>query len=45
MKEYDPSGRNGCKVPLPDVVTVREPKEDELVPDKPYVGKEIEMPI
>jgi hypothetical protein len=42
MKDFDPTGRNGPKIPLPDVVKVHEPKDDELVADKPYVGKELE---
>lgn len=29
MKEWDPTGRQGPKTPLPDVVTVHAPKEDE----------------
>lgn len=29
MKEWDPSGRQGPKTPLPDVVVVHAPKEDE----------------
>jgi hypothetical protein len=42
MKEFDPTGRNGPKIPLPDVVKVLEPKDDELAADKPFVGKEME---
>ena len=30
MKEWDPTGRQGPKVPLPDIVRVHEPKEEEL---------------
>jgi len=40
MKEWDPTGRNGPKIPLPDVVKVNEPKEEEIYSDKPYIGKE-----
>ena len=29
MKKWDPTGREGPKTPLPDVVTVLAPKEDE----------------
>jgi ribosomal protein uS3 len=36
MKEFDPTGRRGPKVPLPDVVKVIEPKEDEYPTDKGY---------
>ena len=30
MKEWDPTGRQGPKTPLPDIVRVIEPKEEEL---------------
>ncbi|KAG2486605.1 hypothetical protein HYH03_014773 [Edaphochlamys debaryana] len=44
MKEWDPTGKRGPKTPLPDVVKVLEPKEEEVVyQDKPYVGKEAEL--
>ena len=29
MKEWDPSGKLGPKVPLPDIVKIHEPKENE----------------
>jgi len=32
MLPHDPSGRNGPKKPQPDVVKVRPPKEDDLLP-------------
>ena len=35
MKEWDPTGKAGPKTPLPDVVTVLTPKEEEFVTDKP----------
>lgn len=43
MKDFDPYGKRGPKTPMPDVVKVLEPKEDEFVSDKPYVGKEVEL--
>lgn len=43
MKDFDPYGKRGPKTPLPDVVKVLEPKEDEYVSDKPYVGKEVDL--
>eukprot|EP00192_Tetraselmis_astigmatica_P018332 CAMPEP_0117662276 /NCGR_PEP_ID=MMETSP0804-20121206/7970_1 /TAXON_ID=1074897 /ORGANISM="Tetraselmis astigmatica, Strain CCMP880" /LENGTH=233 /DNA_ID=CAMNT_0005469171 /DNA_START=98 /DNA_END=799 /DNA_ORIENTATION=- len=43
MKDWDPKGKLGPKTPLPDVVTVHQPKEDELMAEKPFVGKEMEM--
>jgi small subunit ribosomal protein S3e len=32
MLPYDPEGKTGCKVPLPDAVEVFEPKEEEPLP-------------
>jgi len=29
MKEWDPSGKQGPKQPLPDIVKIHEPKNDE----------------
>ena len=29
MKEWDPSGKQGPKMPLPDIVKIHEPKNDE----------------
>lgn len=40
MKSFDPSGKEGPKTPLPDVVVVHNPKEEEVYHDKPVVGKE-----
>lgn len=40
MKEWDPTGKVGPRIPLPDVVTVLTPKEEEFVADK---GKDIEL--
>jgi len=37
MKEWDPSGKVGPRTPLPDVVTVLAPKEEE------YVAKDLEL--
>jgi hypothetical protein len=34
MKNYDPTGRAGPKMPMPDVVKVLEPKEDEVFSQK-----------
>jgi ribosomal protein uS3 len=43
MLEWDPTGQRGPKNPQPDVVKVREPKEEE-VPAVPYGGnKEVEV--
>ena len=29
MKDWDPTGKQGPRIPLPDVVTVHTPKEEE----------------
>ncbi|KIZ00268.1 40S ribosomal protein S3-1 [Monoraphidium neglectum] len=34
MKDWDPTGRQGPKMPMPDVVKVHEPKEEEVFADK-----------
>jgi small subunit ribosomal protein S3e len=33
MQEWDPTGKNGPKKPLPDLVTILEPKEEEQHPE------------
>ena len=38
MLDWDPTGKNGPKKPLPDSVTVHKAKEEETL-DKPYIGK------
>lgn len=44
MLDWDPKGRTGPKTPIPDTVTIHNPKdEDESGLAKPYVGKEIDM--
>uniref|UniRef100_A0A7S3R0A5 40S ribosomal protein S3 n=1 Tax=Dunaliella tertiolecta TaxID=3047 RepID=A0A7S3R0A5_DUNTE len=43
MRDFDPFGKKGPKEPLPDVVKVLEPKEDEILADKPQIGKELEL--
>ena len=32
MLDWDPSGKAGPAKPLPDAVTILEPKEDEAIP-------------
>ncbi|GBF97206.1 40S ribosomal protein S3 [Raphidocelis subcapitata] len=36
MKDWDPTGRQGPKTPMPDVVKVHEPKEEESFGDKAH---------
>jgi small subunit ribosomal protein S3e len=42
MLAWDPTGKNGPKTPIPDVVTIHTPKDEEELYGKPYVGKEQE---
>ena len=42
MLDWDPSGKLGPTYPLPDIVTVHKPKDEEADGYKPYVGKEME---
>jgi small subunit ribosomal protein S3e len=38
MLDWDPTGKNGPKKPLPDMVVVSKPKEEESI-EKPFIGK------
>ena len=38
MKEWDPTGKQGPKQPMPDLVTVLQPKDEEPISDKPTIG-------
>jgi len=40
MLDWDPTGKNGPKTPLPDNIKVHTPKDDEEVYGKPYIGME-----
>jgi small subunit ribosomal protein S3e len=42
MLDWDPKGKQGPMTPLPDMVTIHTPKEEEEFASKPYIGKEIE---
>lgn len=37
MLEWDPKGKQGPTTPLPDVVTIHPPKEEDYVPQTEYV--------
>jgi len=41
MKEWDPSGKVGPRTPLPDVVTVLAPKEDDFAAER--AAKQVDM--
>ena len=43
MKEWDPSGKQGPRQPMPDLVTVLQPKEEEPISDKPMIGAPVCM--
>ena len=43
MLDWDPKGKQGPMTPLPDVVIIHSPKEEEEFAPKPYVGKEAEV--
>eukprot|EP00218_Dolichomastix_sp_CCMP3274_P006371 CAMPEP_0170161790 /NCGR_PEP_ID=MMETSP0033_2-20121228/76770_1 /TAXON_ID=195969 /ORGANISM="Dolichomastix tenuilepis, Strain CCMP3274" /LENGTH=231 /DNA_ID=CAMNT_0010399413 /DNA_START=447 /DNA_END=1142 /DNA_ORIENTATION=- len=40
MLDWDPEGKKGPKTPLPDLVTVHPPKDEDEALSKPFVGKE-----
>ena len=40
MLDWDPKGKQGPSVPLPDHVTIHTPKEEEEFAPKPIIGKE-----
>jgi len=40
MLPWDPTGRNGPKIPQPDVVKIREPKEEEPIPTNVGYGRD-----
>lgn len=42
MKDWDPSGKQGPRAPMPDVVTVHQPKEEDTFQDKGFIGKDKE---
>jgi small subunit ribosomal protein S3e len=43
MRPHDSSGKSGPRKPLPDVVTIREPKEEEAPVDKAFAKEEAEV--
>jgi hypothetical protein len=40
MRPHDPAGKIGPKAPLPDVVVIHEPKEEEVPAEKGYTKEE-----
>ncbi|CAM6057018.1 unnamed protein product [Sphagnum tenellum] len=42
MLDWDPKGKQGPMTPLPDMVTIHSPKEEEEFASKPFVGKELD---
>ncbi|GMP62701.1 hypothetical protein CsSME_00024699 [Camellia sinensis var. sinensis] len=45
MLDWDPKGKQGPTTPLPDVVTIHTPKEEEEYTRPPLMATEIEPPI
>lgn len=43
MLDWDPKGKQGPTTPLPDLVTIHTPKEEEEFVRPPPVAKEIEV--
>jgi hypothetical protein len=43
MRPHDPTGKIGPKTPLPDVVVIHEPKEEEGPVDKGFLKGEEDM--
>nr|KJB07303.1 hypothetical protein B456_001G014700 [Gossypium raimondii] len=44
MLDWDPKGKQGPTTPLPDLVTIHPPKEDEVIKVEAPVPTEIELP-
>lgn len=42
MKDWDPSGKQGPRAPMPDVVTVHQPKDEDTFQEKGFIGKDKE---
>merc|ERR1719197_118669 len=40
MLDYDPQGKEGPSIPLPDIVKIVEPKARPIVPDAPNAAVE-----
>jgi len=51
MLDWDPKGKQGPKTPLPDIVTIHTPKEEEYNPPStapvlaPVLANDIEVPV
>uniref|UniRef100_A0A1D1YWR0 40S ribosomal protein S3-3 n=1 Tax=Anthurium amnicola TaxID=1678845 RepID=A0A1D1YWR0_9ARAE len=46
MLDWDPKGKQGPMTPLPDLVTIHTPKdEDELIRTAPVLATDIEVPV
>lgn len=44
MLPWDPSGKNGPRIPLPDHISIVEPK-DEMLPTEPHSENKMEKPV
>lgn len=46
MLDWDPKGKQGPTTPLPDVVTIHSPKEEEEIVHRPAIlSTDIEIPV
>jgi small subunit ribosomal protein S3e len=45
MLDWDPKGKVGPMTPLPDLVTIHPPKEDEEYVAPPVMTANIEIPV
>lgn len=45
MLDWDPKGKQGPKTPLPDLVTIHAPKEEEEYIRPAMLATEIEVPV
>jgi len=45
MLEWDPKGKQGPPTPLPDLVTIHPPKEEEILAQPPVLTTDIEVPV
>lgn len=45
MLDWDPKGKQGPKTPLPDIVTIHTPKEEEEYRPAAVLANDIEVPV
>lgn len=45
MLDWDPKGKQGPTTPLPDLVTIHAPKDEEEFARPPVMATEVEVPV